>query len=127
MWVADQVDNKLYAYHGFRKTLNPNEDFNSLSAAANHRPRGIWSNGATMWVADNIKDKLFAYDLATKERAEDKEFTLKTSETDDKFPQAFGRMAQQCGYHLLTEIVLWTGQMARPIGEMMTWVSTPIH
>ena len=87
MWVADKIDNKIYAYHGFRKThdRNPNEDFNGLSAAANHNPRGIWSNETTMWVTDDRHDKLFAYDLATKERAEDKEFTLGTV---DKFPQS---------------------------------------
>ena len=87
MWVADKIDNKIYAYHGFRKThdRNPNEDFNGLSAAENHNPRGIWSNETTMWVTDDRHDKLFAYDLATKERAEDKEFTLGTV---DKFPQS---------------------------------------
>ena len=70
MWVADKIDNKIYAYHGFRKThdRNPNEDFNGLSDAGNHAVQGIWSNGETMWVADKDDDKLYAYDLAAKAR-----------------------------------------------------------
>ena len=89
MWVADKIDNKIYAYHGFRKThdRNPNEDFDTLKAASNRSARGIWSDGEIMWATDNSFDKLFAYNLATKEREIGKEFTLKTSETDDKFPQ----------------------------------------
>ena len=59
-----------------------------LEDAENNDPLGIWSDGETMWVTDDGDDKLYAYDLATKERAEDKEFTLKTSPTDGKFPQS---------------------------------------
>ena len=87
MWVADQTDNKLYAYHAFRSTTsrNLNAEFDTLEDAGNNDPRGIWSDGETMWVTDYRDDKLYAYDLATKERMKGGEFTLGTV---DKFPQS---------------------------------------
>ncbi len=53
---------------------NPSEDFDTLSAAGNTNPEGIWSDGTTMWVADTADDKIYAYNLATKAREEGKEF-----------------------------------------------------
>ena len=42
------------------------KDFNTLSAAGNERPIGIWSNGATMWVADDTDRKIYAYKMSDK-------------------------------------------------------------
>ena len=84
MWVADQTDNKLYAYHGFLSPTTPNDkqDFDTLKAAGNNVPKGMWSDEETLWVADGDDDKLFAYNLATKKRDSDKEIDLDESLTD---------------------------------------------
>ena len=74
MWVADQTDNKIYAYNS---PVSPNIalDFDTtLQNAENDRPRGMWSDGVTMWVADASDKKLYAYHFFTKERLPDKEF-----------------------------------------------------
>ena len=47
------------------------QDFDTLAAAGNGSPRGIWSDGTTMWVANYDGDneynvKIYAYNLATK-------------------------------------------------------------
>ena len=34
---------------------DPDKDFNTLSAAGNDRPEGLWSDGITMWVADLLR------------------------------------------------------------------------
>ena len=77
MWVADQTDNKLYAYYAFRSptTRNDKQDFETL-AAGNNAPKGMWSDGETLWVAnsDTNNPKLYAYDLATKQRDSSKDF-----------------------------------------------------
>ena len=61
-------------------TWNPAVDFNTLTAAGNTWPQGIWSDGETMWVVDFIEEKIYAYDLATKARVPGKDFdTLKAA------------------------------------------------
>ena len=54
------------------------QSFDTLAAAGNIVPVGIWSDGTTMWVADNGSDgasgKIYAYDLATKARDASKDF-----------------------------------------------------
>ena len=52
----------------------PEEDFDTLTAAGNTWPEGIWSDGATMWVADYQDDKIYAYNMSSKERDEGKDF-----------------------------------------------------
>ena len=42
----------------------PRADFDTLRAANNHAPYGLWSDGATLWVADYSADKVFAYRYA---------------------------------------------------------------
>ncbi len=81
MWVADQTDNKIYAYHAlFFASRNPVQDFDALNAAGNNAPRGMWSDEQTLWVADAGDGKLYAYDLATKQRDYGKDFdTLKAA------------------------------------------------
>ena len=42
-------------------------------------PSGLWSDGATLWIAENgdgADDAIYAYDLASGERAEEREFEL---------------------------------------------------
>ena len=42
------------------------KDFNTLQAAGNESPDGIWSDGTTMWVSDFSNTKGYAYNMATK-------------------------------------------------------------
>ena len=54
-------------------------DFNTLKAAGNNVPVGIWTRGSaydwtTLWVADSQDRKIYAYDLKTKARVASKEF-----------------------------------------------------
>ena len=65
MWVVDDSDRKIYAYdlsNGDRQSEN---DFNSLDAAGNDSPKGLWSDGTTMWVSDNNDNKIYAYEMPT--------------------------------------------------------------
>ena len=59
------------------------KDFDTLAAAENSDPRGIWSDGTTMWVADELTNKIYAYNLGTKQRDAAKDFdTLHTVGND---------------------------------------------
>ena len=86
MWVADSSDGKLYAYRHYygtahlehQKERDAAEDFDTLRAAGNTNPSGIWSDSTTMWVADRSDGKLYAYDMATKVHVPSRDFnTLK--------------------------------------------------
>ena len=50
------------------------DDINTLDAAGNQNPLGIWSDGTAMWVADSIDDKLYAYNLDTGAREPNNDF-----------------------------------------------------
>ena len=52
----------------------PSKDFDTLTAAGNTTPRGLWSADTIMWVADLGDDKIYAYNLATKARDAPKDF-----------------------------------------------------
>ena len=43
-------------------------DFNTLNAADNDYPTGLWSDGTTMWVVDTADKEIIAYNLNTKAR-----------------------------------------------------------
>ena len=60
----------------------PASDFNTLSAAGNDHPAGLWSDGTTLWVADDFDGKLFAYKTSDKTRDATKDFTLAAGNTD---------------------------------------------
>ncbi len=65
MWVADYVDNKLYAYNLSTKSRDSSKDINTPRAAGNEAPYSMWSDGTTMWVLDSGNagdDKIYAYD-----------------------------------------------------------------
>ena len=51
MWVADNDDDKLYAYtlDGGARDSDKDIELDSDNAS----PTGVWSNGTTIWVADN--------------------------------------------------------------------------
>ena len=63
LWVADEVDDKLFAYQMPDGTPDPSKDL--TLAAGNNNPSSIWSDGATLWVADTSDEKLYAYALAS--------------------------------------------------------------
>ena len=74
MWVADDEDDKLYAYTLATRARDTTKEF-SLHTD-NGDPWGIWSDATTMWVSDNADGKLYAYTLATGARDTTKEFSL---------------------------------------------------
>ena len=51
-------------------------DIDTLAAAGNNAPSGIWSDGDTMWVADRADRKVYAYALADGGRRAEREFEL---------------------------------------------------
>ena len=73
MWVADVVDDKIYAYNT-DGTRDETRDFDTLDAAGNNSPSGIWSNGDTMWVVDGSDSKIYAYRMSNQSRASGKDF-----------------------------------------------------
>ena len=89
MWVVNDPDEfgdtntKIYAYNLATKAREATNDFNTLMAAGNHNPRGLWSDGTTMWVADGGQNKIFAYDMGTKARVSGKDFNALYHENDD--------------------------------------------
>ena len=80
MWVADYYDAVIYAYKMSDKTSEDSEDegkkFETLKAAGNTQPTGIWSDGTTMWAADKGEDKLFAYKMSDRSRDPTKDIEL---------------------------------------------------
>ena len=53
---------------------DPGRDFDTLDAAGNDNPGGLWSDGTTMWVSDVMDAKIYAYDAVTKQRNASKDF-----------------------------------------------------
>ena len=82
IWVADEADNKIYAYNRSDKLRNPAQDFDDLVAAGNEDIHGLWSDGETMWVSNPYHNRLNAYDMVTKQRSNDKEFVLQGGNGD---------------------------------------------
>ena len=76
MWVADDANDKIYAYSLYAGKREPGNDFNTLADAGNEDPNGLWSDGETMWVADPSDDKIYAYNMNTKLRDSDRDFGL---------------------------------------------------
>ena len=64
MWVADDADDRIYAYSIGDNLRDPGREFDALKAANNNDARGIWSDGrTTMWVADQDKNWIYAYNM----------------------------------------------------------------
>ena len=57
VWVSDFFVGKIYAYDRSDWTRKPAQDFNTLDAASNNLPRGIWSDGTTMFVVETHAGK----------------------------------------------------------------------
>ena len=52
------------------------KDFNTLSAAGNNDPIGIWSDGTTMWVGDPADNKIYAYKMSDKSHDSARDFNI---------------------------------------------------
>jgi len=76
MWVADDSDDEIHAYKMSDKSRDETKDFDTLSAAGNNDPWGIWANSTTMWVADTVDSKVYAYKMSDQSRDETKDFTV---------------------------------------------------
>ena len=72
LWVADPIDDKLYAYKTSDKTRDATKDF--TLTAENSTPTGLWSDRTTLWVADWSDAKLYAYKMSDETRDSDKDF-----------------------------------------------------
>ena len=68
MWMADWINETIYAYARTTRQRDAGKDISSLTKAGNTAPRGIWSNRTTMWVGDLSHNKIYAYDLAGGQR-----------------------------------------------------------
>ena len=71
LWVADEVDLKLYAYDISTEAHKPDQDINL--DPAQDSPGGMWVYGTTILVYDVLDRKLYAYDTETGERDESKD------------------------------------------------------
>ncbi len=80
IWVADDDDDKLYAYTLATSARDISKDI-SLHTD-NDDATGIWSDSTTIWVADDDDDKLYAYTLATSARDTSKDISLHTDNVD---------------------------------------------
>ena len=89
MWVADDSDDKIYAYDMATKGRVPSLDIDTLAAAGNTTPAGIWSDGDTMWVLDNgslgpplVDGKIFAYKMVDDPATPENEFGARDAGED---------------------------------------------
>ena len=84
MWVVDYGDIKIYAYNLATKQRDAGGDFNTLNAAGNGGPQGIWSDGDTMWVGNVtfspsftiIDAKIYSYNMPPSANANLRELSL---------------------------------------------------
>ncbi len=74
VWIADNADDRLYAYVLTTGTRDTSKEFDL--ASANNNPVSIWSDEITMWVVDGTDAFMYAYTLATGTRDTSKEFDL---------------------------------------------------
>ena len=68
--AEDIITNGYYYFVIVRESVDPFgwkalDDINTLVAAGNQNPVGIWSDGTTLWAADAVDNKLYAYNLDT--------------------------------------------------------------
>ena len=61
LFIADHVDDKIYAYTLSDRTRD--DDKNLDLDAANTDPEGLWFDGRVLWVVDDADDTLYVYDL----------------------------------------------------------------
>ncbi len=70
--AANGIDSVTFKTLAWRK---PSEDFDTLKAATNESPTGLWSDGTTMWVADYSDNKLYAYKMSDRTSDSAKDIT----------------------------------------------------
>ena len=75
IWVADDNDDKIYAYDLATDARRPDLEFSTLIAVGNTVPRGLWSDGITMWVSDHVDDRLYSYNMPSEALLKSLEFT----------------------------------------------------
>ena len=63
IWVADDDDDKIYAYQRSDGSRDPDKDFDNLEGAGNKALNGIWSDGRTMFVVDRSNFTLDGFDV----------------------------------------------------------------
>ena len=81
LWVVDNnlSDNskdKIFAYTLADGSRDADKDIETLNAAGNNVPIGLWSNGTTLWVSDIVDGKLYAYTLSDGSRDAAKDINL---------------------------------------------------
>ena len=84
MWVADEVDLKLYAYDLRREARTPDRDITLDPEQGS--PGGMWSDSTTIWLYDTEDRKLYAYLAETGERDESQDI----DGPEDTFPHHYG-------------------------------------
>ena len=62
MWVADHINDKLYAYTLSGGARDTTKDI-ATSGSGNANPRGLWGNEETLWVTDHDDNKVYSYNL----------------------------------------------------------------
>ena len=92
LYVGDLDEDKIFAYSVSTRKWNIGKDFNTLKAAGNVNPRGIWSNGSTMWVSDDKLiftnyggGKIYAYNMSNKSRDSGKDFDISDLQNSTDF------------------------------------------
>ena len=80
MWIADDEDDKLYAYTLATGVRDATQDISLHSD--NGSSKGIWSDETTIWVADDEDDKLYAYALSDGAYDATKDINLHTDNGD---------------------------------------------
>ncbi len=94
MWVTNfglefpgfpslSVTPKIFAYKMSDKSRDADKDFDTLDAAGNGAPGGLWSDGVTMWVADLADKKLYAYRMSDKSRDASRDFDALSAAGND--------------------------------------------
>ena len=72
--APEATENERSRNRGAAYSHDPSKDFDTLDAAGNDDPRGIWSDGVTIWVTDDEDEKIYAYNIMTKARDPSKDF-----------------------------------------------------
>ena len=84
MWVADDIDGKLYAYTLSAGTPDAANTFD-LDKANNDHPGGLYGSSSTLWVSNTVSDKVYAYTITSGSsfgtRDTSKEFNLDTKDS----------------------------------------------
>ncbi len=65
IWVADQMDRKIYAYRLRDGVRTAEYEFNNLRSSGVVVPKGIWSDGSVMYVYDDTEAKLYRFNFTS--------------------------------------------------------------